>query len=133
MRGKYVSTQNSILGAMKARACILIMIWSMLLIEPATANFNIESNYSACKKSKKTSSSCSQSSCDNSDDREDENDCEGNRCNPIMSCPTGNFYLFNQPQLSLEALKLSKEKQALINDNRIVEQMAECWHPPEII
>ena len=118
---------------MKARACILVLIWSLLLIEPLSANFNIESNYSACKKSEPTETSCCKSSCSKPAEKEDENDCEGNRCNPLMSCPTGNFYLFSHPNVSIEAFKPSKEKQALINDNRIIKQMAECWHPPEII
>ncbi|HET9746005.1 MAG TPA: hypothetical protein VFP97_09840, partial [Chitinophagaceae bacterium] len=59
--------------------------------------------------------------------------CENNRCNPLMSCPTGNFYLFNISSLSIELFILSKQKTVLINDNRILKHLAECWHPPEII
>lgn len=117
---------------MKARACILIAIWTILLIEPASANLNIKTNYSSCAKAEKPKSSGCQSSCSKPAEQEEE-DCEGNRCNPLMSCPTGNFYIFSQPQLSIAALNISKEKKDLINDNRIVKQMNECWHPPEII
>jgi len=50
-----------------------------------------------------------------------------------MSCPTGNFYLFGQSDFSPAPFILSKQKKALINDNRIQKQLTECWHPPEII
>ena len=118
---------------MKVRAGILIILWSVLLIEPISANLSIQSPYSSCSKKEKQKSSCCKSSCEKPADNEDENDCDNNRCNPLMSCPTGNFYLFNQSHTSIEPLKLSKEKKALLNDNRVVEQADDCWHPPEII
>jgi len=118
---------------MKARACILILIWSILLIEPLSANFSINSPYSSCSKKQEVQSSCSKSKCDKPEDNEDEKDCENNDCNPIMSCPTGNFYLLGHPHLAIEPFLLSKQKINLINDNRIAKRLAECWHPPEII
>ena len=118
---------------MKTRACILIILWTVLLIEPLSANFSINSPYSSCSKKEKVQSSCSKSKCDTQKDNEEENDCEDNRCNPLMSCPTGNFYLFGHPLLSIPPFILSKQKTILINDNRIIKHLAECWHPPEII
>jgi len=118
---------------MKIRACILIVLWSVLLIEPLSANFSINSPYSSCSKKKKVQSSCSKSKCDKPKENDDKNDCENNQCNPLMSCPTGNFYLFGQSYLSAAPFILSKQKKALINDNRIQKQLTECWHPPEII
>jgi hypothetical protein len=117
---------------MKIRACILIVLWSVLLIEPLSANFSINSPYSSGSK-EKVQSSCSKSKCGTQKDKEEENGCEENRCNPLMSCPTGNFYLFGHPQLSIAPFILSKQKAILINDNRIIKHLAECWHPPEII
>ena len=112
-----------------------MILWTVLLIEPLSANFNIESVYStSCAKVEKPQSSCCKSTCDKPTDREEEeNDCEDNRCNPLMSCPTGNFYLFGQTYLTSVPLILSKQKKVLINDNRIQKQLTECWHPPEII
>lgn len=118
---------------MRIRACILIILWSVLLIEPLSANFSINSPYSSCSKKEKIQSSCSKSKCDQPKDNDEENDCEENGCNPLMSCPTGNFYLFGQSDLAVAALILSKVKKVLINDNRIQTQLTECWHPPEII
>jgi hypothetical protein len=118
---------------MKARACILMLLWTVLLIEPLSANLSIQTPYSSCSKKPKAESSSCVSSCSNPAENEEENDCEDNRCNPLMSCPTGNFYLFIQPSLSIPAINISTGKKSLINDNRIVKQMNECWHPPEII
>ena len=119
---------------MKTRACILIVLWTVLLIEPLSANLNIETVYSSsCSKKQESQSSCSKSKCDQPKDNDEENDCEENRCNPLMSCPTGNFYLFGHPQLAIAPFIMAKQKAILINDNRIIKHLAECWHPPEII
>jgi len=128
---------------MKAVAFILALIWGLLMIEPAFANFNCKpvtsssaknkSAQSPCTKNKPAQSSCSRSKCNKSKQQEDENDCENNRCNPLMSCPTGNFYLFGHSFFSIPALIISKQKNILVNDNRVVKQLTECWHPPEII
>ena len=118
---------------MKVRACILIFLWSILLIEPLSANFSIKSPYSSCTKKQEAKSSCCKSKCEKPVKKEKKDDCENNRCNPLMSCPTGNFYLFGQPQLSIAPFILLKQKKALINDNRLQKQLTECWHPPEII
>ena len=118
---------------MKIRACILIVIWSTLLIEPLSANFSIKTVYSSCSEKQKVPSSCCNSKCNKTKDKESKDDCENNRCNPLMSCPSGNFYLFGHPQLSLDAFIPAKQKTILINDNRIVKRLSECWHPPEII
>ena len=118
---------------MKAAACILITLWSILLVEPLLANFNVKSAYSECSKKQTKKSSCSKSKSSKPENKEEKNDCENNRCNPLMSCPTGNFYFFGQLQLTLTPITLVKQKAILINDNRILKHLSECWHPPEII
>ena len=110
-----------------------MIIWSLLLVEPLLANLSIKTPYSSCLKKQKVQSSCSKSKCNTPPEKEDKNDCENNRCNPLMSCPTGNFYLFGYPHLAIAAFILSKQKTILVNDNRILKCLAECWHPPEII
>ena len=131
MRG--VMTKHYLVNEMKTRACILMILWSVLLVEPLSANLSMKSPYSSCSKKQEVESSCSKSKCSKPADNQEENDCENNRCNPLMSCPTGNFYLFNPSYLSIEPFMLSKQKTVLINDNRISKRLAECWHPPEII
>ena len=118
---------------MKTRACILTILWTALLIEPLSANFSsIKTAYSSCAEKQETKSSCCKSTCEPAE-KEEKDDCENNQCNPLLSCPTGNFYLFGQSDLSGVPFILSKQKKALINDNRIQKQLTECWHPPEII
>lgn len=78
-------------------------------------------------------SSRTKSKCEKSKENNDENDCENGRCNPLMSCPAGNFYLFTNTQISILPILLPKPKTVLVNDNRIAKRLAECWHPPEII
>ena len=111
-----------------------MILWTALLIEPLSANFSsIKTAYSSCAKKQEAKSSCCKSKCEKPADKEEKDDCENNKCNPLMSCPTGNFYLFGQSDLSAEPFILSNQKKALINDNRIQKQLTECWHPPEII
>ena len=128
---------------MKAVAFILTLIWGLLMIEPAFANFRPANSSCSknkptqlpCDKNKPAPSSCSGSKCNKnkSNQQEEKNDCESNRCNPLMACPTGNFYLFGHSFFSISALMISKQKNILVNDNRVVKQLTECWHPPEII
>jgi len=110
-----------------------MILWSTLLIEPLSANFSIKTPYSSRSKKQEVKSLCSKSKCNKSNDKEKKDDCENDRCNPLMSCPTGNFYLFGYPHLPITPFISLKQKTILINDNRIVKHLAECWHPPEII
>ena len=110
-----------------------MIIWSTLLLEPLSANFSFKNNYSSCSKKQEATSSCCESKCNNPGEKKDKDDCQNNRCNPLMSCPTGNFYLFGHSPISIMPFATTREKALLINDNRIVKQMTDCWHPPEII
>jgi len=122
---------------MKIRACLLLIIWGTLLLEPLSANFSsIKSVYSSCAKKTMAKSSCCKSKCGKPgkpEKKEKKDDCENNRCNPLMSCPTGNFYFCNYSALSIAAFIPAKQKTVLLNDNRIMKYVSECWHPPEII
>lgn len=128
-----IITKSYLVNRLKTRASILIILWSILLFEPLSANLSIQSPYSSCSKEQEVQPSCSKSKCNKQAENEEEKDCGNNRCNPLMSCPTGNFYLFNPADLSIEPFKIAKQKAAVINDNRISKHLCECWHPPEII
>lgn len=118
---------------MKAGACILMAIWSLLLIEPLFANLNKKTSYSSCSEKQKLRSSCSTSKCNKPKADENNNNCENNRCSPLMSCPTGNFYLFDHQHFSIAPVIPPKTRAVLINDNRVFKHLTECWHPPRII
>lgn len=121
--------EKVILKCMKAVACIMILLWSLLIIQPLQANF-INSYPSSCAKMKPAEPSCSKK-CTKPTPVEQDKDCTNNQCNPIMSCPIGNFYLNNHTTYFVIAFSVLKEKQLLVDDNRISAGLAECWHPPE--
>jgi hypothetical protein len=122
---------------MKPAACILLIVWTILLAEPGFSSYHIKALPSSCmKKVEVEKPSCSKSKCSKTSTpvkQEENDDCKNNRCNPLMSCPTGNFYLSGHPHLAIAPLIILKQKTVLKNDNRISKQLSECWHPPEII
>lgn len=117
---------------MKPAAFILFLIWSLLLLEPLSANMDIVSNYSSCAEEEEVRTACCTSTCEKPVEEKEEDECAGNRCNPLLSCPIGNFYLSGYTQLTIPPYVAEKVKTFLVNDNRIVKQHADCWHPPEI-
>jgi len=117
---------------MKAGACILAAILSILMVQPLFSNFGTKTVKSSCTQSPANSSHC-QNKCSRPNPQKDKQDCEGDRCNPLMGCPTGNFYAHNYSFILITSLIIPKQKMALVNDNRLSKQLTECWHPPEII
>lgn len=109
---------------MKAGAYILLIICCTLTIQPM---------FSSNKAEPAESSSCCKTKCNKPQSQEDKKDCQTNRCNPLMACPIGNFYLLGSSHISIATLIIPKQKTTLVNDNRISTQLTECWHPPEII
>ena len=108
---------------MKAAVCILTTILLLLMVQPLFSNSCAEPAESSCSKSK----------CNKPEPAKENDDCENNRCNPLMACPTGNFYLFGHSHISIALLLLPKQKTILVNDNRVSAKLTECWHPPENI
>jgi len=118
---------------MKAGACILAAILTVLMVQPLFSTFGAKTTESTCSKSKPVKSSCCKMACGKPRPKENNRDCEGDRCNPLMGCPSGNFYVHNYTSILITSLIIPKQKTALVNDNRISKQLTECWHPPEII
>jgi hypothetical protein len=110
-----------------------MIIWGILIIQPAFGNISAPVVVSACSKNKPAESPCSKKKCSKPKPPEDKKECGADRCNPIMSCPTGNFYFPDYSSVSFASLIIPKQKISLVNDNRIQKQLTECWHPPEII
>jgi hypothetical protein len=57
--------------------------------------------------------------------------CEKKGCNPFMGCVYGNFYTFVSSFLHLSPLIVPKQKRETFNDNRVVSNSSDCWHPPK--
>ena len=108
-------------------------IISILMVQPLFSNFSVRAVKSSCSKTKPAKSTCCESKCSKPKPEENKQDCGGDRCNPLMGCTSGNFYVHNYSYISITSLIIPKQKTALVNDNRISKQLTECWHPPEII
>jgi hypothetical protein len=119
---------------MKSAAWILTVIFAFLMIQPLFYGFGSTGiGMTKCSKSVATKSSSCQSKCSKPKTQEDKRDCEDDRCNPLLGCPTGNFYVHNYTYILVTSPIMPKQELALFNDNRISKQLTECWHPPEII
>ena len=118
---------------MRVRASIFTFILSVLIIQPLFADFRftkVEASATCKKEAKK--SSCAVRSCEKQDEEKDM-ECEQNQCNPLLGCPTGNFYIHDYTKLTLSTFRVPKQKMSLIDDNRLAKQQSECFHPPEMI
>ncbi|HEX5652210.1 MAG TPA: hypothetical protein VFX58_04000 [Chitinophagaceae bacterium] len=116
---------------MKLRAAILAVLLGLLLLQPAFGNFNNGTAYSSCTKSTAPPSCSAYNECDMPGDTEEEEDCRENPCNPLLGCPSGNFYLDNSSLVTITAYIILKQETILVNDNRVLTRLTECWHPPE--
>jgi hypothetical protein len=117
---------------MKAGAFILAVILGILLVQPIFGNIRTRVANSSCAKPRPVESSCCKSKCSKPEPANDQNDCSGDRCNPFMGCPAGNFYVHNYFSLSLTSLIILNGKTIPFDDNRVLKQLSECWHPPEV-
>ena len=115
----------------KTRATILSVIVCILIMQPLLAGFGLPEAYTVCKPATEEEESCS-SSC-SSEAPPEEDDCERPGCNPLLGCSSGNFYIHDYATISLTTLLIPKKKLFVTDDNRLLEQLNECWHPPENI
>jgi len=56
--------------------------------------------------------------------------CDQNACNPFMACAYGNFYLLEKSGFTFTTLSINKTRIILVNDNRLADNLSDCWHPP---
>ena len=104
---------------MKSGAFICLFIFSLLTVEPLYSYYQAEEDM------------CCMEECSKESSEEGEEDCENTGCNPFMSCIYGNFFLVEKPYLSVTWFIVPGKKIATVNDNRIVGNLSDCWHPPE--
>ena len=134
---------------MKFAAAFLLFVWGSLIVQPSFAYFGGKSAYGKCDKAAATKSPCSKSRsatsgcskkntankpCPKKSDNKSSNsegNCKSEGCNPTLGCSSGNFYVHHYAQISLPARSGQKQQSLVVNDNRIVRNMRECWHPPE--
>jgi hypothetical protein len=113
-----------ILWSMKVPTCILIALFSFLLVQPllGTTGQTCE-----IKCSREAGNNCA-----GDDAGSEKNGCAKNQCNPLMSCSSGNFYIVEGFYLGNSPAGIKAKKDLSTDDNRILSSFSECWHPPEL-
>jgi len=72
--------------------------------------------------------------CPKSKDTDKEDDCSNQGCNPFVPCAMGSCcYLVENFYSASNMLAPRKIKPRLFDDNTILTQPGECWHPPEAL
>jgi len=108
---------------MKTAAYIFTFIYSFMLLQPL---FNSQQK-------KADIVCCSKDSCPKKEKQEPrkKDRCENQGCNPFMACVYGNFFLMQKQSTTLISLKITTQKITAVNDNRVITNLSNCWHPPE--
>jgi hypothetical protein len=117
-----------------------VLLFAFLHIHPLLAAYEVKNlrnevkKEKACAKSKKQG--CAKSKCPKQKEKtqEEKDKCKDTGCNPFVPCSMGyccylveNFYSYTSASL------VKKQKIALIDDNRLLNKLSECWHPPELL
>jgi hypothetical protein len=86
------------------------------------------------KKEVKKEQTCARSKCQKQTEEPADNDnCRNEGCNPFVPCPMGSCcYLVENLHFPSSLIIISTQKIALVNDNRLLGSLSDCWHPPEM-
>lgn len=115
-----------------------LLIFSVLHVEPLFHGRIVKNEQTASKTKKPTCSKakkpvCTKSKCPKKQSPKENNDCPNTGCNPFVPCAMGSCcYLVETAFSYSNSTTISKQKIALINDNRLLNNLSECWHPPEV-
>ena len=109
---------------MKTAAYIFFFILGFLTIQPVLSSMKTSEDLQCCLKDH-----CSKSQ----NKVPKKNKCENNGCNPFMACGYGNFFLILKPIALYTFISIPNQRIIAINDNRVVGNLSDCWHPPEIV
>ena len=102
---------------MKIAASIFLGIIALLLVQPLVA-MNSSENDDCC------SEDCCKKECPKKDD-------QGNKdCNPFTNCALCSLFLISRQPIAAANIVEVKEVFFIKNDNRIIQNLSECWHPP---
>jgi len=115
-----------------------ILVFGYLQVHPLFINYEMNKVHdsakvkeSSCTKTKKTT--CSRRKCPLPVSSDEKEDCNNNGCNPFVPCNMGFccYLVENTFAYSIHA-PASQNAFFHFNDNRIQNNLSECWHPPEI-
>jgi hypothetical protein len=85
------------------------------------------------KEEAKKESTCAKSKCHKPKPCEKKEGCDEG-CNPFVPCSMGLCcYLVESIYSPTDIAANGKQKPTLFNDNRTLNRLSECWHPPEAL
>jgi hypothetical protein len=123
----------------KIRALILAILVGLLILQPSFAWFGFAAAYGKCDKPEPVKQCTTakkqcpvKKSCSDQEPAKDKG-CEEKKCNPLLGCTAGNFYVHQYSGIILIQFRVRKQKAIVKNDNRLQKQLNECFHPPEYI
>ncbi len=73
---------------------------------------------------------CSESCCKKEPCKKENK--ENKNCNPFTTCPLCSSFLPAKPSILIAFTLQSKIIFFIKNDNRIIQNLSECWHPPNM-
>lgn len=112
-----------------------VILFSYLNIHPLLKNaapkVNVEKDMSCSKAKCMREEPVSETNdCDDTEGKE----CSNEGCNPFLPCSMGYCcYIVENFYSCQENNTVPRQKIAIVNDNRIMSGLSECWHPPEIL
>src|SRR5688500_17674887 len=103
---------------MRSTVSLFAIVWAVLMVQPAFTNFTgkaasstCTSNKpvkSSCQKKKPGKKSCAKTKCSKPISKSKEK-CSKEHCNPLLGCPSGNFYIHYYTSISLTSFILLKQ------------------------
>lgn len=110
---------------MKLVASIFAFVLCLLTVQPLFISEPVNAEETSCCNPQKT---CTK---EEENQSEKQDDCRNMACNPFMSCVYGNFFVLDKQCISFDFFPGAKQKLNVYNDNRVIQNLSECWHPPE--
>ena len=107
--------KRNIFAQLKATVYILSLVMAFLMVQPLIP----VNNKKEC---------CSEKCCKKEENK--RNNKTNKDCNPLLNCPFCTLFIVNKShQGEINPLN-TRDKILIRNDNRVIKNLSECWHPP---
>ena len=116
-----------------------VLIFGVLHLETLFANNEVKKVQTCTKATKKSPCAKSKSKCtkekpSKKETSQKKDDCNNEGCNPFTPCPIGSCCYLIENFFSYTSVSIvKKQKIALFNDNRLLNNLSECWRPPKTL
>jgi len=119
---------------MKASAyiftAIILLVFGLLHLQPLFGNGETGGEQTCAKSKCQKQNPCQQKN----DSSEEENNCPLKACNPFVPCAMSSCcYVVENFFSHAVVSNIKKQKLFVFDDNTLLNNLSECWHPPEVI